>query len=114
MNIYDELTHDKLDPEYVAEQVEAGKGRVYPGEIEIGQTEPVPEHWEYLPGTAGKYTPNGLRKRVPAKPAMPIYEECLIFHTFTPEELAPTWQESMEAQVLYTALMTDTLIDGEE
>lgn len=25
----------------------------------------------------------------------------------------PTWQETIEAQVLYTAMMTDTLIEGE-
>lgn len=29
------------------------------------------------------------------------------------EPTEPTWKESIEAQVLYTAMMTDTLIEGE-
>ena len=29
------------------------------------------------------------------------------------EPTEPTWQETIEAQVLYTAMMTDTLIEGE-
>lgn len=28
-------------------------------------------------------------------------------------ELEPTWQERMEAQMLYTALMTETLVEGD-
>lgn len=31
-----------------------------------------------------------------------------------PEPTEPTWEDTIEAQVTYTAMMTDTLIDAEE
>lgn len=34
-------------------------------------------------------------------------------HNEPAEPTEPTWQESIEAQVLYTAMMTNTLIEGE-
>ena len=34
-------------------------------------------------------------------------------HNEQTEPAEPTWQESIEAQVLYTAMMTNTLIEGE-
>lgn len=99
MNIYDELTKNVLDPDVVEANIKAGKGYAYPGQYQVGE---IPEHWEILDGT------DGLRKRVPAQP---IYEDCLWYHTYTPEELKPTWQDRMESQLTYTAMMTDTLIE---
>lgn len=101
MKIYDEITHIQLDPAVVDADIKSGKGYTYPGEIQTGET---PEHWEVLPGT------DGLRRRIPAQP---IYEDCLWYHTYTPEELLPTWQDRMESQLTYTAMMTDTLIEEE-
>lgn len=111
MKIYDELTHDLLNPDFVEAQVKEGKGRTYEGQIQTGVVPGIPEHLEHIPGTETPQNPNGSDRIVPAVPARPIYEDCLYYHAYTPEELAPTWQESMEAQVLYTALLTDTLLE---
>lgn len=111
MRIYDEITQATLDPAYVAELVRDGRGRTYPGKIQTGTKPGEPERWEIMPGTAGSLAKNGLRRRIPATPDTPIFEDCLFYHSYTPEELAPTWQESIEAQVLYTALLTDTLLE---
>ena len=44
------------------------------------------------------------------------YEDILRYTPYTKEELeqknAPTWQDTMEAQVMYTALLTDTILEG--
>ena len=44
------------------------------------------------------------------------YEDILRYTPYTQEELeqknAPTWQDTMEAQVMYTALLTDTILEG--
>lgn len=52
----------------------------------------------------------------PAKEAWDEYEDILRWHWYTDEELAemsrPSQLDMIEAQVLYTALMTDTLLEG--
>lgn len=52
---------------------------------------------------------------LPAKEAWDEYEDILRWHWFTEEEKAernkPSQLDSIEAQVLYTALMTDTLLE---
>lgn len=111
MNIYDESTHVLLEPAAVAVLVAEGKGVTYEGVIQIGVTPAVPERLEHIPGTETPENPKGSDRILPAVPEQPIWEDCVFYHAFTPEELAPTWQESMEAQVLYTALLTDTLLE---
>lgn len=111
MKIYDEITHWELLPEYVAEMVAEGKGKTYKGRIQTGVIPGFPERREHIPGTETPQNPGGSDRIIPAVLPQPIWEDCLFYHAFTPEELAPTWQESMEAQVLYTALMTDTLLE---
>lgn len=53
---------------------------------------------------------------VAAKDAWDEYETILRYTPYTEEELAqrnaPTWQDAMEAQVMYTALLTDTILEG--
>lgn len=52
---------------------------------------------------------------VPAKEAWNEYETVMMFHPYTQEELealnAPTQLDRIEAQVFYTAMMTDTLME---
>lgn len=100
MNIYDEVTHEILDPVVVEANVKNGNGYTYSGRI---QTEVIPAHYE--PTIGGE---PGEQYLVPEQV---LYEECLYYHAFTPDERKPTWQETIEAQVLYTAMMTDTLIE---
>lgn len=86
-------------------------------------------HHEAIPGRAeqGHYEvareyPNGGRDLrfvvdVPGvKGAEPWdeYETVLVFHAFAPEreDDSPTQLDMLEAQVMYTALMTDTLLEG--
>lgn len=81
---------------------------------------PAEYGWRVLPGTEQLH-PGGLRQRVETKPAVPEvpawdeYEDCQVYHPYTPEELAarnaPTAAERLEAQVLYTAMMTDTMLE---
>lgn len=111
MIIYDELTYEALSPEAVEKAVEDGLGKTYPGRIFVGELPAQPERLEHIPGTETPENPQGCDRIFPALPARPIYEDCLFYHSYDPEELAPTWQESMEAQVLYTALLTDTLLE---
>lgn len=111
MNIYDELTHALLDPDFVEAQVNVGKGKTYEGQIQTGVEPGIPEHLEHIPGTETPQNPNGSDRIVPAVPEQPVWEDCVFYHAYTSEDLMPTWQESMEAQVLYTALMTDTMLE---
>ena len=52
---------------------------------------------------------------MPPVPAWDEYEPCQVYHPNTAEELAarnaPTAAERLEAQVLYTAMMTDTMLE---
>lgn len=111
MNIYDELTKVLLDENFVNEEIRAGRGMTYSGQIKMGSYPAIPEKRILIPGTVTKENPTGSCRIVPEVPERPIYEDCLYYHAYTPEELAPTWQETMEAQVLYTSMMTDTLLE---
>lgn len=66
----------------------------------------TPAHLVVMPGT------DGLRRRVPEKVE---YEAVQIYHPYTEEQLAaqrqPTQLERVEAQAVYTAMMTDTLLE---
>lgn len=100
MKIYDEIT----DAEITAPDME--KGTTYPGRRLSGTI------IEKLAGTVTPEHPNGLRKKTP------VYEECLFYHTYTAEEQAareqasePSQLDRVEAQAIYTAMMTDTLLE---
>lgn len=81
----------------------------------------VPEQWHYE--TIAEYPGGGkdvarvvdVPGTAPRK-AWDEYEDILRYTLYTQEELeqknAPTWQDTMEAQVMYTALLTDTILEG--
>jgi len=102
MRIYDE--NDALIEESVVNALIAeGKGTVLPY---TKVTSIEPEHMEIMPGT------DGLRRIVPEKR---ITESALRYHAYTEEEITernrPTDLERVEAQVLYTAMMTGTVLE---
>ena len=104
MVIYDELTRKAVAaPDLAA-------GYVYDGVIVTGRTEP---HTEIMAGTVTEARPAGLRRLVPAKD---VVEACQWYHQYTAEELAaraqPSELDRIEAQLTYTAMMTDTLLEG--
>lgn len=82
--------------------------------------EAVPSRWHY---EVERVYPNGGRdlKRVvdvpgvKAQPEWDEFEDILRYIRYTPEELAarnaPSQLDYIEAQVMYTALMTDTLLE---
>lgn len=84
-------------------------------------TPAVPEQWHYE--TIREYENGGKDIErvvdvpgVEARAAWDEYETILRYTPYTEEELAqrnaPTWQDAMEAQVMYTALLTDTILEG--
>ena len=103
MKIYEESTHAEVT------QPDLEAGYVYEGVIVTGRTEPGTE---VLPGTVTTARPSGLRRLVPAKD---ITEACQWYHRYTAEELAaraqPSELDRIEAQLTYTAMMTDTLLE---
>lgn len=103
MKIYDELTHEEIaSPDLSA-------GYVYDGVLVTGRTE---AHTEVMAGTVTQTRPAGLRRMVPARN---ITEPCQYYHKYTAEELTarqePSSLDRIEAQVTYTAMMTDTLLE---
>ena len=84
------------------------------------KVEAIPEQWHYE--TVAEY-PNGGKDiakvvdvpGVEEKEAWDEYETILRYVPYTEEELAamkaPTWQDALEAQVMYTALMTGTMLE---
>ena len=103
MKIYDENTRLEI----TAPDLSAGC--LYNGVIVTGQTEP---RYEVMDGTVTADRPNGLRHLVPAQD---ITEPCQWYHRYTEEELAaarePSPLDRIEAQVTYTAMMTNTLLE---
>lgn len=120
MKIYDEITHKELTAP------DESKGYLYNGSIKTGQTE---DTYEIMEGTKTEENPNGLRRLIPGHD---IYEDCKYYHTYSEEELAQKKAEAeaeqlakdqaekiaridaIDAQVTYTAMMTDTLMVEEE
>lgn len=106
MNIYDEVTNAKIeDPDLTT-------GYVYSGVVISGYTE---ETIDVVDGTVTEYRPDGLQLLTPSKP---ILELCLLYHKYTEDELAeqkklqePSQLDRVEAQAVYTAMMTGTLME---
>ncbi len=118
MKIYDENDVELASPDLSAGWLEDTRRLVTRHEAEPGS--PAEYGWRVLEGT-GTLRPGGLRQRVEVRPAVPAraawdeYEPCRVYHPYTPEELAaqnaPTQLERLEAQVTYTAMMTDTMLE---
>lgn len=100
MKTYHEKTGELI------ESPDLDAGYVYPSQRYIGTKRVTLER------TVELYPPGGLQH------AVPVYEDCQLYHTYTAAELAarvlaqqPTQLDRVEAQVTYTAMMTDTLLE---
>lgn len=117
MKIYDEITKEELTAP------DESKGYLYESQIKTGMTE---DTYEVMEGTVTEDCPNGLRRLIPGHA---VFEACQFYHTYTDEEIkrmevqAAAEQaakdreeriariDSIDAQVTYTAMMTDTLME---
>lgn len=117
MKIYDEITKEELTAP------DESKGYLYDSQIKTGMTEGT---YEVMEGTVTEDCPNGLRRLIPGHA---IFEACQFYHTYTDEEIKRMEEQvaaeqaakeredriaridSIDAQVTYTAMMTDTLME---
>lgn len=117
MKIYDEITKEELTAP------DESKGYLYESQIKTGMTE---DTYEVMEGTITEDCPNGLRRLIPGHA---VYEACQFYHTYTDEEIKRMEEQaaaeqaakdreeriaridSIDAQVTYTAMMTDTLME---
>lgn len=117
MKIYDEITKEELTAP------DESKGYLYEGQIKTGMTE---DTYEVMEGTVTEDCPNGLRRLIPGHA---VFEACQFYHTYTDEEIKRMEEQaaaeqaakdreakiamidSIDAQVTYTAMMTDTLME---
>lgn len=117
MKIYDEITKEELTAP------DESKGYLYESQIKTGMTE---DTYEVMEGTVTEDCPNGLRRLIPGHA---VFEACQFYHTYTDEEIKRMEEQaaaeqaakdreeriaridSIDAQVTYTAMMTDTLME---
>lgn len=117
MKIYDEITKEELTAP------DESKGYLYESQIKTGMTE---DAYEVMEGTVTEDCPNGLRRLIPGHA---VLEVCQFYHTYTDEEIKRMEEQaaaeqaakdreerigridSIDAQVTYTAMMTDTLME---
>lgn len=117
MKIYDEITKKELTAP------DESKGYLYESQIKTGMTE---DTYEVMEGTVTEDCPNGLRRLIPGHA---VFESCQFYHTYTDEEIKRMEEQaaaeqadkereeriaridSIDAQVTYTAMMTDTLME---
>lgn len=117
MKIYDEITKEELTAP------DESKGYLYESQIKTGMTE---DTYEVMEGTVTEDCPNGLRRLIPGHA---VYEACQFYHTYTDEEIKRMEEQaaaeqaakdreeriaridSIDAQVTYTAMMTNTLME---
>ena len=120
MKIYDEITKKELTAP------DESKGYLYDSQIKTGMTE---DTYEVMEGTITDDCPNGLRRLIPGHA---VFEACQFYHTYTDEEIKRMEEQaaaeqaakdreeriaridSIDAQVTYTAMMTDTLMEETE
>lgn len=117
MKIYDEITKEELTAP------DESKGYLYESQIKTGMTE---DTYEVMEGTVTEDCPNGLRRLIPGHA---VFEACQFYHAYTDEEIKRMEEQaaaeqaakdrderiaridSIDAQVTYTAMMTDTLME---
>ena len=117
MKIYDEITKEELTAP------DESKGYLYESQIKTGMTE---DTYEVMEGTVTEDCPNGLRRLIPGHA---VFDACQFYHTYTDEEIKRMEEQaaaeqtakdreeriaridSIDAQVTYTAMMTDTLME---
>ena len=117
MKIYNEITKEELTAP------DESKGYLYESQIKTGMTE---DTYKVMEGTVTEDCPNGLRRLIPGHA---VFEACQFYHTYTDEEIKRMEEQaaaeqavkdreakiamidSIDAQVTYTAMMTDTLME---
>ena len=119
MKIYDEITKKEL----IKESCDLEKGYLYDGQIKTGH---VDTSYEIMEGSVNEFWPDGMKREIPEHD---IYEDCQYYHTYTEAEIAEKEAADknaaeaaereanisriteIDAQITYTAMMTDTLMN---
>lgn len=122
MKIYDETTKEELSEE----SCDLEKGYLYDGQMKIGHVDVT---YEIMEDSVSDIWPDGMQKEIPAHD---LFESCKYYHTYTEGEIEAKKQAEAEraaaeerennisriteidAQITYTAMMTNTLLDEEE
>lgn len=117
MRYIDENGNEVLNPDY-------SKGEGHPDKIFIKHHDAIPAVEEQYHYVVVHQYPNGGKDvekviDVPGSPAVDAwdeYEDIIRWRWYTPEEQKehdkPTQMDIIEAQTMYTAMMTDTLLEG--
>lgn len=121
MKIYDETTKEEL----TEESCNLEKGYLYDGQMKTGHVE---VSYKVMEDSVSDLWPEGMREEIPGHDT---YESCKYYHTYTEGELAAKKQAEEEraaaeeretnisriteidAQITYTAMMTNTLLNDE-
>lgn len=121
MKIYDETTKEEL----TEESCNLEKGYLYDGQMKTGHVEMT---YKVMEDSVSDLWPEGMREEIPGHDT---YESCKYYHTYTKEELesrkhaeeeraAAEERETnisriteIDAQITYTAMMTNTLLNDE-
>ncbi len=121
MKIYDETTKEEL----TEESCDLEKGYLYDGQMKTGHVDVT---YRIMDDSVSELWPEGMREEIPAHDT---YESCKYYHTYTEGELEARKQAEAEraaaeeretnisriteidAQITYTAMMTNTLLDDE-
>lgn len=126
MKIYDETTKEEL----TEESCDLEKGYLYDGQM---KTSHVDTKYEIMEDSISDLWPNGMQKEIPAHD---VYEDCKYYHAYTEEEIAEREEiqkqeeaqraadeereanisriTEIDAQITYTAMMTNTLLSDDE
>ena len=122
MKIYDEITKEEL----TEESCDLEKGYLYTDRIKVGHVDTT---YEIMEDSVSDLWPNGMQREIPAHD---IYEECQYYHTYTEAEIAEREEADknaaeaaereanisriteIDAQITYTAMMTNTLLTEDE
>ena len=119
MKIYDEITKKEL----IKESCDLEKGYLYNGQIKTGHVDTT---YEIMEDSINENWPNGMQKEIPEHD---VYEDCQYYHTYTEAEIVEKEAADknaaeaaereanisriteIDAQITYTAMMTDTLMN---
>ncbi len=121
MKIYDEITKEEL----TEESCDLEKGFLYNDRIKTGHVDTT---YEIMGDSISDLWPNGMQREIPEHD---IYEDCQYYHTYTEAEIAEKEAADknaaeaaereaninriteIDAQITYTAMMTNTLLESD-